>query len=88
MSGNVRERIVNVGNATGVAYTGILGDGTLATGGDPNQANWPSPTTAVGAGDRGGNWVGTAAQCCVSDRSGATTTDAARTYVCGGRGVR
>jgi len=87
MGGSVRERIVNVG-ATGVAYTGNLGDGTLTTLGEPNQTSWPSPTTATGSGDRGGNWVGAATEVRISDRSNATAVDAARTYVCGGRGVR
>jgi formylglycine-generating enzyme required for sulfatase activity len=88
MGGNVRERIVTVGNASGVSYTGNLGDGTLATNGDPNQALWPSPTTATGSGDRGGNWVGLATEVRTSDRSNAAVTDAARTYICGGRGIR
>ncbi len=88
MGGNMRERIVTVSNSTGATYTGNTGDGTLTTNGDPNQSTWPSPTTAVGSGDRGGNWVGAATEVRTSDRSNAATTDAARTYVCGGRGVR
>lgn len=87
MGGNLRERIVNVG-ATGVLFTGNTGDGTLTTLGEPNQTTWPSPTTATGSGDRGGNWVGASTEVRTSDRSNATTVDAARTYVCGGRGVR
>jgi formylglycine-generating enzyme required for sulfatase activity len=88
MGGNVRERAVTTGNATGVLFTGNAGDGTLATNGDPNQSTWPSPVTAIGSGHRGGNWVGVATELQTSNRVGAATTDAARTYVCGGRGVR
>lgn len=88
MGGNVRERTVTTGNATGVLFTGNLGDGILATNGDPNQTSWPSPTTATGSGHRGGNWVGIAGEVRISDRSGAASTDAARAYVYGGRGVR
>jgi formylglycine-generating enzyme required for sulfatase activity len=88
MGGNVRERTVTTGNATGVLFTGNAGDGTLATNGDPNQTSWPSPVTAVGSGHRGGNWVGSSTEVRISDRAGAAITDAARTYVFGGRGVR
>ena len=88
MAGNVHERTITTANASGVAYTGVLGDGTLLAGGDANTTNWPSASTATGVGQRGGNWVNLAPYCRTSDRINAATTDAARTYVFGGRGVR
>ncbi|MCE3280127.1 MAG: hypothetical protein K0S44_2318 [Bacteroidetes bacterium] len=87
MGGNVYERTVCTANASGVAFNGTLGDGTLLASGDANQATWPSATTAVGIGQRGGQWVSAATYVRTSDRQGIVT-DAARTYVFGGRGVR
>jgi formylglycine-generating enzyme required for sulfatase activity len=88
MSGNVYERAVTTANATGVAFTGTLGDGTLTTLGDANAATWPSPTTATGIGQRGGQWVSTSPIERLSDRSQMAAVDATRTYLMGGRGVR
>ena len=86
MSGSVRERVVAT-NAAGVTYNGTLGDGTITALGEANQASWPSSTTAVGIGARGGNWVSVATEARVSDRS-AVATEPDRVYVNGGRGVR
>lgn len=88
MAGNVVERTVTVGNAAGVLFTGVLGDGTLTAIGDANQANWPSVTTASGIGFRGGEYVSPASYLRTSDRQTAATTNAARAYTTGGRGVR
>jgi len=88
MGGNCYERTVITGNASGVAFTGTLGDGTLLTNGDANAATWPSVTTAIGIGQRGGQWVSAATLVRTSDRSQTAVVDAARTYLNGGRGVR
>ncbi len=88
MGGNVYERTIVTSNASGVAFTGLLGDGTLLGSGEANVTNWPSVTTATGVGQRGGQWVSAATLVRTSDRSQITAVDAARTYVMGGRGVR
>lgn len=88
MGGNVYERVVSAGNAAGVTFTGVLGDGTLTAIGDANQTNWPTPSSASGAGFRGGDYVNPAAYVRTSDRTSATVTAPARNYTYGGRGVR
>lgn len=88
MGGNLWERVVTTGNATGVAFTGVAGDGTLDAVGESNQATWPSGTTAVGSGFRGGDYVNTAAYVRTSDRGSATSAVTTRSYNQGGRGVR
>lgn len=86
MSGNLRERCVTTANATGTAFNGTLGDGTLTANGDSNQATWPLPTTAVGICFKGGDYVGATTQARISNRN--TTVDADRNSTFGGRGVR
>ena len=88
MGGNVIERAVSVSNATGVTFTGTLGDGTLTPIGDANQATWPSTTTALGIGQRGGEYLNPALYVRTSDRSFAGSTNATRNFTYGGRGVR
>jgi len=61
LTGNVREMVITVGNATGRAFTGINGDGAIAANGEANVTNWPSGfiadfSNAVGAGYRGNDW--------------------------------
>ena len=88
MSGNLWERPVTVGNATGRAFTGINGDGVLnATTGNANSTNWPN-TTATGAGLRGGFLTTYAIYLRVSDRYYAAVTSSVRGTSYGGRGVR
>jgi formylglycine-generating enzyme required for sulfatase activity len=89
MSGNVWERTVSTGNATGAAFTGALGDGELTNIGDANVANWPVLSTGVGLGLRGNAYYNPSANPSrTSDRSNATTVSNARNYTYGGRGVR
>ncbi len=52
MSGNVSERFVSAGNATGRAYTGLHGDGSLGEDGNADVDGWPG-ANAVGSGYRG-----------------------------------
>ncbi len=72
MSGNLWERAVTVGNATGRAFTGVHGNGTLSAAGYADISTWPGYVTsevtgATGSGLRGGSftddWMG------VSDRT-------------------
>jgi len=61
MSGNLWERAVTIGNATGRSFTGTTGDGALSTNGNGTNANWPGfsvneITEATGSGWRGGSW--------------------------------
>ncbi|WP_264522354.1 formylglycine-generating enzyme family protein [Flavobacterium sp. N1994] len=90
MAGNVWERVVSLGNASGSAFNGTLGDGTITALGLANQATWPSPTTALGTGYKGGSWndYGPSGYEQTSNRAVSTTADAARQYSFGGRGVR
>ncbi|MFH1476433.1 MAG: SUMF1/EgtB/PvdO family nonheme iron enzyme [Verrucomicrobiota bacterium] len=87
LAGNVWERCVTIGDATGRAYTGEHGDGVLTALGDADAANWPG-TNAVGAGARGGSWYDSADRLRTSDRQNAFVTDATRTATYGGRCVR
>ncbi|MEI8203584.1 MAG: SUMF1/EgtB/PvdO family nonheme iron enzyme [Bacteroidota bacterium] len=93
MSGNLNERPVTVGNSQGRAFTGLHGDGVLATNGDANVTYWPAPTSGLGAGFRGGSWKGETLNdnsygLKVSNRSDAAYDDYFRYKDCGGRGVR
>ncbi len=93
MSGNLWERPVTVGNATGRAFTGIQGNGVLSTNGNANEILWPGlvvgeVTGATGAGYRGGDWNINAISLRVSDRSIAALTITGRDIYIGGRGVR
>lgn len=83
LGGNLRERIVSVGNPVGRTYTGISGNGVLTQSGDADVENWPD-ITAVGSGFKGGSWDYEAYQMCFSDRSragvGGTGRSNSRTF--------
>ncbi|MFB3098500.1 MAG: formylglycine-generating enzyme family protein [Acidimicrobiia bacterium] len=88
MSGNLHERPVTIGNATGRAYTGTHGDGVLTAGGDADASMWPG-TDEVGAGFRGGTWASISSGLRVSGRSSAALVVApARGTTPGFRAVR
>ena len=87
LSGNVYERPVTIGHATGRTFTGLTGDGLLTTGGDANVSLWPG-TDAGGAGFRGGDWSDTAVYARASDRVNAALVNAARGNYFGWRAVR
>jgi formylglycine-generating enzyme required for sulfatase activity len=90
MSGNVWERLVTVGNATGRAFTGAHGDGALTGAGNANVLAWPG-TDGEGAGIRGGFWNGDTGKLQVSNRWNAATANQDRNSANGGysgRGVR
>ena len=93
LSGNLGERPVTVGNATGRGFTGVHGNGTLSANGRANETAWPGlaggeVTGATGTGFRGGDWNNTAIYLRLSDRFDAASTVTFRSSLNGGRGVR
>ncbi len=88
MSGNLWERPVTIGNATGRAFTGTHGDGVLTSSGEADAGMWPPGATADGAGFRGGAWNFGSADLRVSDRNLAAASVAGRDVGNGFRAVR
>jgi formylglycine-generating enzyme required for sulfatase activity len=93
LSGNLWERPVTVGNATGRAFTGVHGNGALSANGHANETAWPGltsgeVTSATGSGFRGGHWSSVATLMRASDRFYAALTGTARDSIFGFRGVR
>ncbi|MBF0511360.1 MAG: SUMF1/EgtB/PvdO family nonheme iron enzyme [Candidatus Omnitrophica bacterium] len=100
LGGNLKERVVTIGNSVGLTFTGSEGTGLLnSTSGYEGNANvpgWPGMDAnpqngvvgAAGSGFRGGSWNDSANYLRTSDRIEAalTSTDALNTF--GGRGVR
>jgi formylglycine-generating enzyme required for sulfatase activity len=88
LSGNLRERIVTIGNSTGRGFNGAThGNGVLTSGGNGDVTAWPG-TNAVGAGIRGGDWGPPASYERLSDRVFAARTVASCDSSYGGRGAR
>ncbi len=87
LSGNVVERPVTVGHATGRAFTGQHGNGVL-TGGAADEAAWPPNATAIAAGWRGGGWLYASGDEHTSDRISAANQFPDRHRSLGGRAVR
>ena len=77
MSGNLFERCVTVGNSTGRAFTGTVGDGILDESGNADMPTCPG-ITAIGSGFRGSIWNGSIDLCRISDRSFAAYTNVYR----------
>lgn len=93
LSGNLYERPVTVGNATGRAFTGVHGNGALSANGHANETDWPGltggeVTGATGSGFRGGDWVNDATGMRASDRDYAASMYTGRYSGYGFRGVR
>ena len=93
LSGNLWERAVTVGNATGRAFTGLHGNGALSTNGHANETAWPGLTSgevtgATGSGFRGGVWNNNASYLRVSDRNIAANLNTVRSRNYGFRAVR
>jgi len=98
MTGNVYEQVISTTTTTGVAFTGMVGDGEISTTPSPGYANvpfWPSKTAstvatsgAVGKALRGGGWAGALSTGGISNRTYATYHFATRINTMGGRGVR
>jgi len=100
LGGNLKERVVTIGNSAGLAFTGSEGTGVLntATGYEGNAlvSGWPGMdsqplngvTQALGSGFRGGSWNDSADFLRTSDRTEAALTSTAALNTFGGRGVR
>jgi formylglycine-generating enzyme required for sulfatase activity len=94
LSGNLWERTVSVGNATGRNFTApIHGNGLLTNDGFCDISTWPGFVTdkvtgATGAGFRGGVWNATSFSLRASDRHGASFVRTARAAGHGFRAVR
>jgi len=93
LSGNLWERAVTVGNATGRAFTGLHGNGALSTNGHANETAWPGLTSgevtgATGSGFRGGYWNVHASFMRVSARLFAAHSLTNRSRYSGFRAVR
>lgn len=92
MSGNLWERTVTIVHATGLAFTGAHGNGTLSTAGYADISTWPGyssseVTGATGSGFRGGSW-GDDVRLRVSDRYSASEVGIVRGPNHGFRAVR
>jgi hypothetical protein len=86
LSGNLWERVVTLGNATGRTFSGANGNGTLTSGGASDVVGWPA---AAGTGWKGGSWLNTTTNSATtSDRAQAANIDNTRAADAGGRGVR
>ncbi len=101
LSGNVIERAVTVGNASGRSFTGTHGDGVLTTTssfeGNATNSDWPGidatpangVTGADGSGFRGGAFSEVSSnRLRVSDRYDAANASTVAFNDAGGRGVR
>lgn len=101
LSGNLKERVVTLGNARGRVFSGTHGDGLLSldSGFEGNATNndWPGldgsvirgVTGADGSGLRGGGFSSAdSAALRVSDRSEAALPDISRNSAYGGRCAR
>ena len=93
LSGNVWERPVSVGNATGRGFTGSHGSGELSTNGYATNSDWPGygsgeVTAATGSGFRGGDWYYATVYARVSDRHYAALVNASRSNTYGARCAR
>ncbi|MCD4780413.1 MAG: formylglycine-generating enzyme family protein [Candidatus Omnitrophica bacterium] len=102
VSGNLRERVVTFGNASGRLFDGSHGDGDLTTvsgyEGNATNSDWPGMDTntargvtgANGSGFRGGAWDSQSSGDLlrVSDRTEAALSTTSAFNNAGGRGVR
>ncbi|OFX52424.1 MAG: hypothetical protein A2046_05230 [Bacteroidetes bacterium GWA2_30_7] len=85
LTGNVYERPITFGNATGRSFIGNNGDGILNSSGDANVSSWPT-TDAIGAGFRGGSWSGIYSA--IHHRLYGASVSTSRSNDFGGRGCR
>jgi len=86
LSGNLWERVVSLGNATGRNFSGANGNGAITAAGASDVSGWPG---ASGTGWKGGSWLNTTTNSATtSDRAQAANTDNTRSADAGGRGVR
>ena len=74
MAGNLLEGAIGVGTEGGRAFTGLLGDGALASDGSANVTAWPSANKVVV--HRGGSFNDDWTYGMVDDRTGSRKSDA------------
>ncbi len=89
LGGNLKERVVTIGNSAGLVFTGSEGTGVLNTTtgyeGNANVTGWPGMDAqpqngvdgATGSGFRGGSWADSANYLRTSDRTEAALTSTA-----------
>ena len=92
MSGNLYERTVSIGDATGRNYTGAHGDGILSSNGHASTTAWPGlsigeVTGTSGSGFRGGGYTDIS-RLGASDRTYTSFLNNTRYNDSGFRGVR
>jgi formylglycine-generating enzyme required for sulfatase activity len=85
LSGNLRERAINLASTEGKGFTPVHGDGSLTLQGLANESTWP---TAISLGFRGGSWFDNADRIRVSDRAQIGHFATHRDSYFGFRGVR
>lgn len=89
LSGNLQERVVTVGNASGRLFErNRHGDGNLDNNGNADVPTWPSNTTAIGSGVRGGAWDVNSTVMPISNRRRAGSASPGRSLSYAGRGCR
>jgi formylglycine-generating enzyme required for sulfatase activity len=87
MNGNLSHIVICTGNTTHRNFSGLHGDGALASTGDQDVTNWPS--LAVPTRLRGGRYMDADPdRMRISDRKDANSYSAGRYVYNGGRGVR
>jgi len=87
MSGNLWERVISLGSASGRNFNGENGNGILSTNGNASVNTWPG-TNAVGSGLRGNHWKGTSFNATISARDNGSYETAIRNEMFGFRAVR
>jgi hypothetical protein len=87
MSGDLDERTVSVGSASGRVFTASNGDGSLTSGGDADAATWPG-TAVTGTGLRGGDFYSATVGLRASGRYDVNYAYLYRHQARGFRGVR
>ena len=94
MSGNVHERTVTLGNATGRVFSGTHGNGELSGDGHADVSDWPGysfgeVTSSIGSGFRGGGAYNDVAETMrVSNRAIVDIEVDGRAHYMGFRAVR
>lgn len=86
LGGNLRERVITIGNTTGRSFTGVHGDGEVSDG-LADVLNWPD-SAAVGSGMRGSSFWENKNLIRISDRTTAARPHTGEHGHYGGRGVR
>jgi len=87
LSGNLYERVITIGLPEGRNFSGLEGDGLLATSGEANETNWPLDNGS-GLGYKGASWFNGSAFLRVSDRFDAATVISSGNNRLGFRGAR